>query len=393
MISFYVPSGSQINQYSAKITEQLSKCKNIKSKVNAKSVESGLKSLQHKLKKFKQTPPNGLAIFCGYAEDEEGKVTKITYTITTKNPIKQHIYHCDSEFYTKPLENQLDSYDSYGFIVIDGKGKLFGLIRGTKKEILFQDDVYLPHKHNKGGQSAGRFFRTRIIARLHHLKETAEQAVNYFIDSKTNLPNVKGLFIAGSADLKDQFATLPSFDPRLKEILIRVVTVSYGGNSGFMEAVKLCQKDLENIPFVEESKLLTEYFEHISKDDNLYSFGVRETLGALDNGAVSKLILYKNFDLIRFVEKNNDGNTIVSFKQKTEFNGTLGYTLVDQQEIDDYVRENLNGSELHFVSGKTPEGSQFVNGFGGIGAILRYEYQYFGEKDFDCSESDDSEFM
>ena len=70
LISFYIPAGAQLSQYSNKVKEQLSKCKNIKSSVNAKSVESGLKSLQHKLKGFKNVPKCGLALFCGSARKD-----------------------------------------------------------------------------------------------------------------------------------------------------------------------------------------------------------------------------------------------------------------------------------------------------------------------------------
>ena len=394
LISFYIPSGSNIPQYTTKITEQLSKCSNIKSKENAKSVESGLKSLQQKIKQFKVTPRNGIAIFCGTAENFEGKEEKICITVQTQKPIPHHIYHCDSSFYTRLLEKQLESHDTYGFIVIDGKGKLLGTLKGSTTEILLNDDVYIDHKHNKGGQSAGRFFRNRILQRLLHLKDTADQAKHHFINSKTNLPTVKGIFVAGCADFKEQLIKLDSLDNRLKNIIIRTVTVSYGGVEGFMEAIGACEKELQNVPFIEESKIVSEWLEHINKDDRLYCFGAKETVSALEAGAVEKLLLFKDCPLFRFVEKSTNDDEIVSFKTLEEFEGTVGYTLTKKEELDDYFRENLNGSTLHIITGKTIEGNQFVRGFGGIGAILRYPYEFniYQSNDYNSS-SDDEDFL
>ena len=407
LISFYIPANSQLSQYSIKVKEQISKCKNIKSAVNAKSVESGLKSLQHKLKGFKKVPKCGIALFCGNAEDEQGKVVKIHYAFSTQRNIPYHAYFCHSEFNTEILEKQLVSHERYGFIIIDGKGKLFGILEGSNRTILYQDDVYLPHKHNKGGQSAGRFYRTRIGERHRHVKETSEQAIRYFIDGKTSKPNVKGLFVAGSADFKDELINVSTFDPRLKGILIRTVNVSYGGNCGFFEAIQNCQKDIAHVPFVMESNLLSEYFEHIDKDDNLYTFGITDTIRALNVGAVKKLILYKECELVRIVEENNDGDQIVRFVEANNNNnnnnnqivvqGTLNYKLIETKDIDDYFREIAQESgdiELHVISGSTSEGNQFVNGFGGVGAILRYPYnssQYSSE--LDDESDDDSEFI
>ena len=48
------------------------------------------------------------------------------------------------------------------------------------------------------------------------------------------------------------------------------------------------------------------------------------------------------------------------------------------------------GATLEFVTNKSQEGSQFVKGFGGIGAIMRYQLNLEQLQDFD--EDDEDEF-
>jgi peptide chain release factor subunit 1 len=46
------------------------------------------------------------------------------------------------------------------------------------------------------------------------------------------------------------------------------------------------------------------------------------------------------------------------------------------------------GANLEFVSDRSSEGNQFVKGFGGIGAILRYALNFEQLADFDDDEDE-----
>lgn len=41
------------------------------------------------------------------------------------------------------------------------------------------------------------------------------------------------------------------FDPRLKNVVIKVVDVSYGGENGFNQAIELAADTLANVKFVQ----------------------------------------------------------------------------------------------------------------------------------------------
>ena len=52
--------------------------------------------------------------------------------------------------------------------------------------------------------------------------------------------------------------------------------------------------------------------------------------------------------------------------------------LVDQGSFLEWLAENYKnfGATLEFVSDRSSEGNQFVKGFGGIGAMLRYKLNF-----------------
>ena len=45
-------------------------------------------------------------------------------------------------------------------------------------------------------------------------------------------------------------------DPRIKNAVVKVVDVSYGGDNGFNQAIELSADTLANVKFVQEKKLI-----------------------------------------------------------------------------------------------------------------------------------------
>lgn len=141
------------------------------------------------------------------------------------------MYFCGNRFQTAELAKQLDTDVKFGFIIVDGSGALFATLSGSTREVLHRVSVDLPKKHGRGGQSALRFSRLRDEARHNYLRKVAELSTQHFITA--DRPNVVGLVLAGSADFKTELNASDMFDPRLKEVVIRVVDVAYGGLNGF----------------------------------------------------------------------------------------------------------------------------------------------------------------
>lgn len=229
------------------------------------------------------------------------------------------------------------------------------------------------------------------------MRKIAELAVqNYITNDKVN---VAGLVLAGSADFKNDLNQSDMFDQRLQAKVIKVVDVSYGGENGFNQAIELAAETLSSVKFIQEKKLIGKYFEEISQDSGKICYGVEDTLKALELGAAETLIVFENLDVTRWVLKDSAGSEVILNTNKTqETNRELfqdketggEMEVIESTSFLEWLAEAYKdfGAELEFVSDRSSEGNQFVKGFGGIGAILRYKVNFEQLADY----SDDDEF-
>lgn len=370
---------------------------NIKSRVNRLSVLSAITSTQQRLKLYNKVPPNGLVVYCGEIITSEGKERRINIDFEPFKPINTSLYLCDNKFHTEALSELLESDQKFGFIIMDGNGALFGTLSGNTRDIVHKFSVDLPKKHGRGGQSALRFARLREEKRHNYVRKVAELAVqNYITNDKVN---VAGLILAGSADFKNDLNQSDMFDNRLQSKVIKVVDVSYGGENGFNQAIELAAETLSNVKFIQEKKLIGKYFEEISQDTGRVCYGVDDTLKALEAGAAETLIVYEDLDVTRWVLKSSTGSEIILHTLKAQeadremfMDKETGQEMeiVDQGSLLEWLAEKYKdfGAALEFVSDRSSEGNQFVKGFGGIGAMLRYNLNFEQLADFD----DEDEF-
>ncbi|TPX50769.1 hypothetical protein SeMB42_g02116 [Synchytrium endobioticum] len=368
MISLIIPPKDQISRIAKMLADEYGTASNIKSRVN------------------RLVPPNGLVIYCGTIITEEGKERKVNIDFEPFKPINTSLYLCDNKFHTEALGELLESDQKFGFIVMDGNGTLFGNLTGNTREIIHKFLVDLPKKHGRGGQSALRFARLREEKRHNYVRKVAELAVQFFVTN--DKVNVAGLVLAGSADFKTELSQSDMFDQRLQSKIIKVVDVSYGGENGLNQAIELSAEVLANVKFIQEKKLIQKYFDEISQDTGKYCFGVTDTLEGLRQGAVETLIVWENVDIARYVLRNPvTGEEITKHltkekeKDTNEFKGEsadgvkFDYEVVEKTSLLEWLADNYKkfGADLEFVTNRSPEGSQFVKGFGGIGGLLRYK--------------------
>ena len=387
MISLIIPPGDQISRVAKMLTLESSTASNIKSRVNRLSVLAAITSTQQRLKLHSRVPENGLIIYCGTIVTDEGKERKVTMDIEPFKPINTSLYMCDNKFHTDKLNALLQDDETFGFIIMDGNGSLFGTVCGNARTVIHKFGVDLPKKHGRGGQSALRFARLRLEKRHNYLRKVAETATQLYVPNGAT-PNIKGLILAGSADFKDELQKSDLFDPRLRAIVIKTVDVSYGGENGFNQAIELAADALANVKFVAEKKLISKYFDEISQDTGKYCFGVRDTMRALEQGAVKTLILFENLDIRRVVLRNNqtgEENTLeltpAQMTDSSYFHDKdtgVEFETVEDELLLEWFAENYKkfGCAMEFVTDRSQEGSQFCKGFGGIGGILRWQIDF-----------------
>ncbi|KAL8659240.1 MAG: hypothetical protein Q9202_007215 [Teloschistes flavicans] len=392
MISLIIPPKDQVSRAAKMLAEEFGTASNIKSRVNRLSVLSAITSTQQRLKLYNKVPPNGLVVYCGEIITSEGKERKINIDFEPFKPINTSLYLCDNKFHTEALSELLESDQKFGFIIMDGNGALFGTLSGNTRDVVHKFSVDLPKKHGRGGQSALRFARLREEKRHNYVRKVAELAVqNYITNDKVN---VAGLILAGSADFKNDLNQSDMFDNRLQSKVIKVVDVSYGGENGFNQAIELASETLSNVKFIQEKKLIGKYFEEISQDSGKVCYGVEDTLKALELGAAETLIVYENLEYNRWVLKTSTGSEVVLHTNKAQeidremfMDKETGQEMevVEQGAFLEWLAEKYKdfGANLEFVSDRSSEGNQFVKGFGGIGAILRYKVNFEQLADFE----------
>jgi len=337
-----------------------------------------------------------LVVYCGTILTEEGKEKKVNIDFEPFKPINTSLYLCDNKFHTEALKELLEADDKFGFIIMDGNGCLFGTLCGSTREVLHKFSVDLPKKHGRGGQSALRFARLRMEKRHNYVRKVAELTTQLFIAN--DRPTVSGLVLAGLADFKTELLNSDMFDQRLFPRVIKIVDVSYGGENGFNQAIELAADALSNVKFIQEKKLISNFFDEIAQDTGKYCYGIADTLAGLEMGAVETLIVWESLDCTRFLLRNGEGvETVIHLRKEEERNHdnfkdkTSGENLeqIESMPLIEWLAENYRkfGTNLEIITNKSQEGSQFCRGFGGIGGLLRYRV------DFATFEPEDEDFM
>lgn len=355
MISLIIPPKDTIHRFNKMLTDEYGTASNIKSRVNRLSVLSAIKSTQEKLKLYNRTPQNGLAIYTGTIL-VDGREKSVSYGIEPIKPINTSLYLCDSKFHVDDLLTQFEDEAKYGFVIMDGHSTVFAFLQGNVKNIVQTLSVDLPKKHGRGGQSSVRFARLRLERRQAYVRKVAEICVNLYLQD--NMCNVTGLILAGHTDFKNELRE--TLDNRLKEKVIKCVDTNYGGENGLNEAIELTADTLRDVKFNKEKEVLKKFFFEVSMDGK-YVFG-KNVLKALEMNCVETLIVYENLEM-----KYNDDLFL------------------------DFIAENYKnyGCALEVVSDRSGEGTQFVEGFGGVGGILRYRVEGLEDDNEELNESDE----
>lgn len=98
------------------------------------------------------------------------------------------------------------------------------------------------------------------------------------------------------------------------------------------------------------------------------------------------LIVFENLEITRWTLKSANGAEVILHTTKAqESNRELFMDKETGQEMEgeqmpflEWLAEKYKdfGAALEFVSDRSSEGNQFVKGFGGIGAMLRYKVNF-----------------
>ena len=358
----------------AMLKQEYALTQNVKSRATRHNVLDALEKTMNHLRLFKQTPQNGLVIFCGNISKTEGQPNIKTWSIEPPQPLAQKIYWCDQNFALDPLKDMIREKEIYGLIVIDTGGADIGFLKGKKVILKKHLDSLVPGKTVKGGASQHRYLRIREEAKHEHLKKVGEIASKIFKEEK----DLKGILIGGPGFVKDDLKEGDFLDYQLKQKVIGLVDTSDTEIQGLQEIIQRGESLIQEASATKERHIMEEFFEHLKKDDGLSIYGIEEVKHALGYGAIKTLLISEEFDWIRAklicqcgYNAEKDMNP-----ERVEKCPNCGNELKieEKKELIEIISEQAksSGSEVEIISVDSREGEQFKE-IGGIGAILRYK--------------------
>ncbi|MBI2546883.1 MAG: peptide chain release factor aRF-1 [Candidatus Aenigmarchaeota archaeon] len=375
LVSVYVPAGYNLVDIINQIYTEKSTASNIKSKTTRKNVLDALEKIIQHLRIFKQTPTNGLVVFCGNVSEVEGHEDLKVWSFEPPDKLNTKIYWCDQVFVLDPLREMISEKEVYGLVVLDSSEADIGILHGKRIIPMKHIDSLVAGKAIKGGMSQRRYDRIREDAIIEYFKEVASIASDIFMKQE----ELKGIIIGGPGPIKDQFVKGEYLNYQLIPKILGIKDIGYTGDHGFEELVQRSEDLLKEAAVMKERQLLQKFLTQLQKGGNVV-YGYTQTIEALNIGAIETLLVSEEFDWVRVKLKCDNTHETEKDLPGSEIGrqtcGVCGAALKVQDK--DYLGELLSekaqnfGTTVEIISTDTPEGMQFKQ-LGGIGGFMRYK--------------------
>lgn len=338
LVSVYIPKDYNIINVIQQLAQEQGTASNIKSKQTRKNVTDALEKIIQHLRIYKNTPKNGLAVFCGNISEKEGAQELELWAVEPQEPITIRLYRCDQTFVTEPLEKILAPKHSFGLIAIDNKTATLAILRGERYDILDKLTSGYSGKHRAGGQSHRRFERL-IEEESHNFKKRiAEHVGNFFLQ---DIQNLEGFIIGGPGGTKMDFVEGDYLNHEIKKKIIGTKDITYTDESGIRELVNESKDLLSKVEETKHKEFMQRFMHILHKNPDMVAYGKENVMKALESGAVEVLLVSEK---------------------------------LDEEGIEKYseLAEHI-GTRLEIISTDFEEGNQLSIAFGGVVAILRYK--------------------
>ncbi len=384
LVTLYIPPTRMISDAAAMLRDELGQASNIKSKQTATAVQSALTSILARLKVYKQTPENGLAVFVGNVSVGNNKTTQVAHVIEPPAPVQTYQYRCDSTFNVEPLKGMGDTEDVYGLLIVDRQECSIGLLRGKTVVPVHNKQSLVPRKHGKGGQSQRRFERLTEEAANHWFVEVGDRASEIFL----NEANLKAVIIGGPGPTKEFFADHGYLHHEIEKKVHRTYfdTGYTDDDQGLKELVEAAAPAIQGINLMEDKHLMQRFLKETAKPDGgLGEYGEDPVRTALEYGAVDHLLLSEEMRSTRLMFTNNKTGEVIhktvpehkvdiTFQEMAKQWDGANSVEMDRKDLVEELSElaEKQGTTVHIISGASEEGGILRNAFGGIVAILRF---------------------
>lgn len=385
LVTLYLPPKKALHEAISALREESGTASNIKSDTTRSHVQDALTKTMQRLRLYKQTPENGLVIFCGAIPGPGGPGNEIIelYEVLPNKPVTTYLYRCDDHFHLEPLREMLREENIIGLLALDATEAGLGIVSGDSWEVVDTTSSGVSGKTRKGGQSARRYERLREMELTEYYTRLADHAKKVFLEQY----QVKGLIVSGPGPTKDEFVKDGYLDYRLQNAIIGVLDTGYSGREGVRETFDKAGKLLENVRVVEERKLVQRFLREVNSDTGLAIYGINDILQALKKSAVDTIMITDDADTLVLKSKcSKCGNVTEKFVKRSEIVAekqalmsapctNCGSTEVEitQKDLVDYFVDAAidSGAKVEVISSRTEDGAM-LKSFGGVAALLRY---------------------
>jgi peptide chain release factor subunit 1 len=388
LVTVYIPPRRPIFDIISQLRNEAGTATNIKSDLTRTHVQDALSKTIEQLKLYKETPDNGLVIFCGAIPTGKGIGTEKVelFTISPPKPVQINLYRCDDHFWIDHIKEMLKDDKVIGIIAIDTQETGLGILTGDRWQTIETLTSGVAGKHRQGGQSARRFERLRDNELNEYYHRVADYAQKIFIDQFT----VKGLIVGGPGPTKDNFVKEEYLDYRLQNNIISILDTSYTGDEGVREIIDKVNEQgiMSEFRLMEEKKLVKKFMSEVHSGKGLGIYGLNEVVDKLKSGITDLIVVTDDIELVKLeaickkcnysIEKIIDKEHLIETKQNIISKpcpncSSMDY-MIKEKDFIDYLEELsvLSGNRLEIISSKTEEGNQ-IQSLGKIGALLRFK--------------------
>lgn len=228
--------------------------------------------------------------------------------------INKKIYRCDKKFHLDDILVMYDNQINYGIALISGNEYRYYLVEitGTHKayRLLSSDDIELQKKMRRGGMSASRINRHRVLKENHYVRDMAEMLVKTYMKNNNTRCMVDKLIVAGPSDMKNKVIQEDITQQYFSKI-ITTVTCSVITDNTINEIYYKCQNMFITSDNKESKIIMDEISDLISNNPDKLIFGFDEVLSELKNQNIEKLIIDKDM--------NNKDKIIKLLNDKIQF--------------------------------------------------------------------------
>ena len=163
--------------------------------------------------------------------------------------------------------------------------------------------------------------------------------------------------------------------------LLGVVDTGYTDEYGVREVLAKSGEILAEQEAIKERKLVERFIKEVVTE-GLAAYGIHEVLDAVESKQAEMLLVseelpfrfneYKCGNCGHIEKKITKEEKAAEPKNCPKCNTKMDID-IDEPFVDEIIdRAHKNGVAVEVISTQTAEGAQFLNGFGGIGALLRY---------------------